>query len=202
MGCGDIIYPAAWLNADEFEPAGWTDYVTPANGFENIFNPDKEDYDYDPVWGAIQGIFEVRQILKANQQQRVKLFLYTPSVGDGNPADWKWIIFLSGGNLPASFYETITNISGISDSDAELFQNTPNPFDQSTQIKYYLPATVKTAFLCIYDLQGVQLKQTTIQERGEGVYTLRGLELKAGIYLYSLIADGQEVDTKRMILTK
>ncbi|MDR0682997.1 MAG: hypothetical protein LBG15_14285 [Dysgonamonadaceae bacterium] len=41
-----------------------------------------------------------------------------------------------------------------------------------------------------------------IQERGEGVHTLYGSELKAGIYLYSLIADGQEVDMKRMILTK
>jgi hypothetical protein len=27
-------------------------------------------------------------------------------------------------------------------------------------------------------------------------------ELAAGMYLYALIADGQEVDTKRMILTK
>jgi hypothetical protein len=54
----------------------------------------------------------------------------------------------------------------------------------------------------IYDLQGTQLKQTVIPERGEGAYILYGSELKAGIYLYSLIADGQEVDTKRMILTK
>ncbi|MDR1981923.1 MAG: T9SS type A sorting domain-containing protein [Tannerellaceae bacterium] len=54
----------------------------------------------------------------------------------------------------------------------------------------------------MYNLQGSQLKQTTIQERGEGVQTLYGSELNAGIYLYSLIADGQKVDTKRMILTK
>jgi myo-inositol-hexaphosphate 3-phosphohydrolase len=62
--------------------------------------------------------------------------------------------------------------------------------------------TLKTAYLCIYDLQGAQLKQMTVQERGEDVQILYGSELKAGIYLYTLIADGQEVDTKRMILTK
>ena len=32
--------------------------------------------------------------------------------------------------------------------------------------------------------------------------TIQGSSLQRGMYLYSLIADGQEVDTKRMILTK
>jgi hypothetical protein len=95
-----------------------------------------------------------------------------------------------------------TGLQELTSGGATLQQNAPNPFSQTTQIKYYLPATVKTAYLCIYDLQGAQLKQTAIQERGEGVQTLHGSELKAGMYLYTLIADGQEVDTKRMILTK
>jgi hypothetical protein len=98
--------------------------------------------------------------------------------------------------------ESVTGLQEAASSGAYLQQNAPNPFSQSTQIKYYLPVTVKTAYLCIYDLQGAQLKQTAIQERGEGVQTLYGSELKAGMYLYTLIADGQEVDTKRMILTK
>jgi len=29
-----------------------------------------------------------------------------------------------------------------------------------------------------------------------------GLQMPAGMYLYALIVDGKEVDTKRMILTK
>jgi hypothetical protein len=100
LGCGDIIYPAAWLSADEFKYVILEDYVTPLNGFENIFNPWCEDYDYTfSVWGAVQGLLEVRQMLATNPLQRVKLFLYTPSVGVGNPADWKWIIFLTGENF-------------------------------------------------------------------------------------------------------
>ncbi|MDR2057901.1 MAG: tail fiber domain-containing protein [Dysgonamonadaceae bacterium] len=95
-----------------------------------------------------------------------------------------------------------TGITDIQGGRAILYQNAPNPFNQSTQIKYYLPATVKTAYLCIYDLQGAQLKQLAIEERGEGVQTLYGSELNAGMYLYTLIADGQEMDTERMILTK
>lgn len=85
---------------------------------------------------------------------------------------------------------------------AALFQNTPNPFTQSTRIKYYLPSTVAIAYLCIYDLQGKQLKQIAISERGEGSRTISGSEFPAGIYLYALLADGKEVDVKKMILTE
>lgn len=96
----------------------------------------------------------------------------------------------------------IQDSENVSTVNASLYQNTPNPFPQSTQINYYLPETVNTAQLCIYDLQGKQLKQIVISERGEGVQTISGSELKAGIYLYALLADGKEVDVKRMILTE
>lgn len=84
---------------------------------------------------------------------------------------------------------------------AALYQNSPNPFSQTTQIKYYLPSTVQSALLCIYDLQGKQLKQINISERGNGSQLISAAEFAAGIYLYGLIADGNEVDVKRMILT-
>lgn len=96
-----------------------------------------------------------------------------------------------------------SNISLFPDeiSPAVLYQNNPNPFSQSTQIKYYLPSTVQNAYLCIYDLQGKQLKQMSISERGNGSLLISASEFVAGIYLYGLIIDGNEVDIKRMILT-
>ncbi|MDR2147198.1 MAG: tail fiber domain-containing protein [Tannerella sp.] len=87
-------------------------------------------------------------------------------------------------------------------AQCKLYQNAPNPFNQSTQIRYYLPQDVKTVYLYIYNLQGAQIKQFRITQRGEGLQVIDGSELAAGMYLYALIADGQEVDTKRMILTK
>lgn len=83
-----------------------------------------------------------------------------------------------------------------------LYQNTPNPFSKSTQIRYYLPKEISQALLCIYDMNGKQLRQITLNERGESSITISGSELKAGIYLYGLIADGQQVDVKRMVLTE
>lgn len=83
-----------------------------------------------------------------------------------------------------------------------LYQNIPNPFSQSTLIRYSLPETVATAYLCIYDMQGKQLKQIAIAERGESSQTISGSQFAPGIYLYALLADGKEVDVKRMILTE
>lgn len=94
------------------------------------------------------------------------------------------------------------NNSNTEPGSATLYQNNPNPFSQSTQIKYYLPSTVQNALLCIYDLHGKQLKQITISERGNGSQLIYASEFAAGIYLYGLIVDGNEVDVKRMILTE
>ena len=92
--------------------------------------------------------------------------------------------------------------AGQGEQAAALYQNTPNPFTQSTEIKYYLPVSVSAAALCIYDLNGKQLKQIRLTERGDGSQIISGSEFAAGMYLYALIADGKEVDVKRMILTE
>lgn len=95
-----------------------------------------------------------------------------------------------------------TSLSPDGTGTAVLYQNAPNPFTQSTRIQYFLPSTVTKAYLCVYDLQGRQLKQIYISERGEGSQTISASEFIAGVYLYGLIADGKQIDMKRMILTE
>jgi hypothetical protein len=85
---------------------------------------------------------------------------------------------------------------------AQLNQNMPNPFSTNTRIELYVPNSVSLATLYVYNLQGEQLKQITIYERENSSVTIEGRTLKPGMYLYTLIADGKEVDTKKMILTK
>ena len=86
--------------------------------------------------------------------------------------------------------------------EATLFQNAPNPFRQATEIRFYLPQTVNTAFLIFYDLQGRQLHQITLTQRGAGAELIQGSQFAPGIYLYALIADGQAVAVKQMIITE
>ena len=98
-----------------------------------------------------------------------------------------------------------TGITEIGDpiiNQCKLYQNAPNPFNISTQIKFFIPENVNSAYLYIYDLQGKQIKNILIKQRGESSQIISGSELVAGMYLFSLIVNGYEVDTKRMILTK
>lgn len=82
-----------------------------------------------------------------------------------------------------------------------LEQNDPNPFTQTTVVRYTLPESVKSAFLYIYDLNGTQIDRKTLQDRGKSSVTLEAGSLAPGMYLYALVADGKVIDTKRMIIT-
>lgn len=95
--------------------------------------------------------------------------------------------------------ETTTDEETI---EAVLYQNQPNPFSTDTKIAYQLPLTTKKAALYVYDMNGLQVAEYPIMSFGEGFVIVSAGALDAGMYLYSLIADGQIVDTKRMILTK
>ncbi len=83
-----------------------------------------------------------------------------------------------------------------------LLQNTPNPFNKATEIGYYIPETINSANIYIYDINGFQQRNISISERGKGVTILQATALQAGIYFYTLICDGKPVDTKQMILTR
>lgn len=96
-------------------------------------------------------------------------------------------------------------VTSIEDSEVDLFsvsQNEPNPFTESTTIKLSIPKKTQTAALIIYDMSGKQIKQISINERGKTSVNITSEGLIAGMYLYSLIADGKVISTKRMILTK
>jgi hypothetical protein len=85
---------------------------------------------------------------------------------------------------------------------AELFQNVPNPTSGATEIRYSLPETVRAASLLVFDMNGKQLRSFDIRERGLGNVRIAAGELSAGMYLYTLLADGKEIGTRRMIITE
>jgi len=88
------------------------------------------------------------------------------------------------------------------DSAAKLYQNAPNPFSTQTTIKFEIPSSVGNAQLYICNMTGTLLKTIPINQRGSGNVTVTGNELKAGMYLYSLVDDGKIIDTKQMLLTE
>ena len=100
-----------------------------------------------------------------------------------------------------SMQDETLQISGTSLQNAKLYQNTPNPFTERTEIRFTLPDDAQNAYIYIFDMQGKMLRQIPVDPSMQSV-TINGYELSAGIYLYSLAVNGQEIDTKRMILSK
>lgn len=96
-----------------------------------------------------------------------------------------------------------TDIDEVDETEVlSLAQNKPNPFSESTTIEVTVPENTGTAAIFIYDMSGKQEKQISISERGKVSVSVTSEGLIPGMYLYSLIADGKVVSTKKMILTK
>lgn len=86
-------------------------------------------------------------------------------------------------------------------NEAILYQNSPNPFFVSTTIRFELPEHTQNAYIFIFDMSGKMQKQIPINSSMESI-TIDGYELSAGMYIYSLVIGGKEIQTRRMILSK
>lgn len=97
---------------------------------------------------------------------------------------------------------TATDIpSATTSSSFQLFQNDPNPFTERTTIRFTLPDDAQNVYIYIFDMQGKLQKQMPVDASMRSV-TINGYELQPGMYIYSLVVGGKEIDTKRMILSK
>ena len=94
-----------------------------------------------------------------------------------------------------------TDIEDSFTSQNKLYQNTPNPFKEQTIIRFSLADDVKDAAICIFDMTGKTIKKLPISSGMDSV-SVGGYELGEGLFLYSLIVNGQEIDTKKMVISK
>lgn len=95
-----------------------------------------------------------------------------------------------------------TSINTEDEAILSLSQNNPNPFSTSTSIEVSVPEYVKTAALFVFDMSGKQIKCIDITERGISRIPISSEGFTEGMYLYSLIADGKVIGTKKMILER
>jgi len=83
-----------------------------------------------------------------------------------------------------------------------LRQNTPNPFNPTTCIRFQVPG-VSDVKLVVYDLLGKEVAVLLNERKAPGHYevSFNGSGLGSGVYIYRLIA-GSFVASKRMVLLK
>jgi hypothetical protein len=112
--------------------------------------------------------------------------------------------FLSEGRFtPNTKNENDVNlISTQLANQARLEQNTPNPFSNSTSVEYFIPEHVKKATIQVTDMVGRTLQSISINKKGNGQLLLNTAQLTTGTYYYSLLIDGQVLETRKMILKR
>ena len=72
-------------------------------------------------------------------------------------------------------------------SNAVMNQNTPNPFNSTTNISFTIPTSARSAFISICNLQGTQVKKFDIATRGEG-------SIMVSFYVYVFFGSRRTVD--------
>jgi hypothetical protein len=153
--------------------------------------------------------------VKTQEGDTIDQWTYLPVADDSIRIVRNWItnnkvIFYSGDSIRINDFLPVSGstgeqVPGLQDAascGAALQQNSPNPFNQSTVIRYTLPQTGKSAKIVISNTAGRIVRQIPLQSGGTGSITVEGGTFPAGVYYYSLYMDNHPVDTKKMILTK
>lgn len=105
----------------------------------------------------------------------------------------------SGQENDNQLQESQLKISLGNNNEAILYQNEPNPFNDKTIIRYFIPEKVKKASLVFYNSTGVRMKEVMLNQKGEGQVEVEAGNISQGIYSYSLLIEGKTTDTKRMV---
>jgi len=94
------------------------------------------------------------------------------------------------------------NNNSLKQEVPHLLQNKPNPFIKTTIIPYFLIQENKSAVIVIYDLSGKTIEKHQLPiKQGAGNLKLGSMKknVEKGAYSYSLIVDGNLIDTKKML---
>lgn len=101
MGLGGMHYPEAIDPVSSFESITTAVPMPDASLRELVlydeFVPvDEWPYsaNYSALWDAVDNLEIVKEYREANPTAKVHFFLYTPSVGSGNPEEWDWFVIL------------------------------------------------------------------------------------------------------------
>jgi hypothetical protein len=135
----------------------------------------------------------IQQLEKQNHTQDSLITALTSSVSSYCSNSNVRLTGIAGGTI---------NQQNINLSDADVIvlnQNTPNPFAEQTTITYNVPAKYKFAQMVFKTIEGKIIRTVDITTKGRGQLNVFANDLSAGLYVYSLIVDGEIVDTKKMV---
>ena len=96
--------------------------------------------------------------------------------------------------------------SSVTLNDAQVIvleQNVPNPFAEQTSITYNLTEGVQKAQILFYNADGKLINTSDLRiKAGQGQLNVFASDLSNGVYTYTLVVDGNVIESKRMIKSK
>lgn len=99
MGLGEMTYPTEIDIPNTFSTIDDELALPNVNKFNTVMYDEFAYYPdtikYENIWNSINNLEIVSSYRHSNPEGEIHLFLYTPSVGEGNPADWDWFIFMN-----------------------------------------------------------------------------------------------------------
>ena len=78
----------------------------------------------------------------------------------------------------------------------------PNPTEGTTRIRYRIPQQARQAQINLYSLKGELRQSYSLAQRGEGEFAFGAATLPEGVYVYRLLVNGQQVDSKKLLLSR
>lgn len=169
-----------------------------AEHFPELVETDEDGNSYIDYTGLIpvlvEAIKEQSRVMTA-QSMKIKEMELMAEASSINTLDSDSGSFSTKSMLDTNSVDRIT-------TNAFLYQNTPNPFNTTTEIKYFLPEGATNSNIYVFNMQGNLLLTYNLTNNGFGTIEINGSSLSAGMYIYTLTINGKEVETKRMILTK
>ncbi len=163
--------------------------------------------------------FDVERKVVSDQQSVFEKIGFVSGAGNSNaPKDYSFTDQPTGGTKFSyrlkqidndgnyKYYDAI-NVTLSENQTAELMQNSPNPFNPSTAIKFYISKSSNVS-IKIYDMLGKEVTTLVDRQTDAGYHIVYwngndkyGSDVSSGVYLYKLTA-GSFTQTKKMLMLK
>ena len=111
------------------------------------------------------------------------------------------LVLLLSNQSPTDSFKTGIDLNNQT-SSCWISQNAPNPFSGETVIKCYIPVIENEAKIIFYSNSGSVVDTYLITNSGSTEVNINSMNLTSGNYSYSLIVDGELIDTKKMTVLK
>jgi hypothetical protein len=220
QGTNDLPQPFEWIypttldtvqisgeNSFDWVTIKWTKSIDP-DGNEVMYWFNLDDTYYVSLSDTTYDLSH--SVLLANwyyDELSARRFNITVSALDPNQNSA--VVPINGGSqeLFVNRYQFLSTNDDLTPKKFKLYQNSPNPFNPNTHIRFDLPKN-ESISLMIYNVVGKEVAQIKRDNLSAGQHVINwkgqdqyGERLPSGLYIYRLVA-GNKISTKKMLLLK